>query len=199
MNKISIALNVFFALALGVLFYFQFTGRNVNHSGGPKDTLAGAITIAYVNTDTLWKNYEKVKEMEGELERSNKRMDDDLKNKGRALEQEYYNYQERIQSGQVTQEQAQEKEAKIMQDRQELMQLQQEYEDQASRETMKKNEELRKEIFAFIEKYNKENDNYTFILSYSSIGSIMVADTTLDITKPILDGLNEAYKKNKKK
>lgn len=199
MNKVSIALNVFFALALGVLFYFQFSGKNTRNSGGPKDTLAGAITIAYVNTDTLWKNYEKVKEMEAELEKNTNRMDAELKSKGKALEQEFYSFQERIQSGLVTQEQAQEKEAKIMQERQELMQLQQEYEERASSETMKKNEELRKEIFAFIEKYNKENDNYTFVLSYSSIGSIMVADTTLDITKPILEGLNESYLKSKKK
>jgi outer membrane protein len=195
MNKISIALNVVFALALGVLFYFQFVGKSSNHSAGPKDTLAGGISIAYVNTDSLWKNYEKVKVLEAELEKSGNRIESELKGKANALQQEAYSFQEKIQSGSVTQEQAQAKEAELMQKQQDLYQLKQEYEEKAADETVKKNEELRKEIFTFIDKYNKEHDNYTFVLSYSSLGSIMVADSTLDITKPILEGLNEAYKK----
>jgi outer membrane protein len=199
MNKISIALNVVFALALGVLFYFQFVGKNSNHSAGPKDTLAGGISIAYVNTDSLWKNYEKVKILEAELEKSGNRIESELKGRANTLQQEAYSFQEKIQSGSVTQEQAQAKEAELMQKQQDLYQLKQEYEEKAADETVKKNEELRKEIFAFIDKYNKEHENYTFVLSYSSLGSIMVADSTLDITKPILDGLNEAYKKNKEK
>lgn len=194
MNKISIALNVVFALALGVLFYFQFVGKGSNQSAGPKDTLAGGISIAYVNTDSLWKNYEKVKVLEAELEKSGNRIESELKGKANALQQEAYSFQEKIQSGSVTQEQAQAKEAELMQKQQDLYQLKQEYEEKAADETVKKNEELRKEIFAFIDKYNKEHDNYTFVLSYSSLGSIMVADSTLDITKPILEGLNEAYK-----
>jgi outer membrane protein len=195
MNKISIALNVVFALALGVLFYFQFVGKSSKHSPGPKDTLAGGISIAYVNTDSLWKNYEKVKVLEAELEKSGNRIESELKGKANALQQEAYSFQEKIQSGSVTQEQAQAKEAELMQKQQDLYQLKQEYEEKAADETVKKNEELRKEIFTFIDKYNKEHDNYTFVLSYSSLGSIMVADSTLDITKPILEGLNEAYKK----
>jgi outer membrane protein len=122
-----------------------------------------------------------------------------LKVKANALQQEAYTFQEKIQSGSVTQEQAQAKEAELMQKQQDLYQLKQEYEEKAADETVKKNEELRKEIFAFIDKYNKEHDNYTFVLSYSSLGSIMVADSTLDITKPILEGLNQAYKKNSEK
>ncbi len=122
-----------------------------------------------------------------------------MKVKANALQQEAYTFQEKIQSGSVTQEQAQAKEAELMQKQQDLYQLKQEYEEKAADETVKKNEELRKEIFAFIDKYNKEHDNYTFVLSYSSLGSIMVADSTLDITKPILEGLNQAYKKNSEK
>ena len=199
MNKISIALNVVFALALGVLFYFQFVGKNSNHSSGPKDTLAGGISISYFNSDSPLTNYEQVKVLEAELEKSGNRIESELKGKANALQQEAYTFQEKIQSGSVTQEQAQAKEAELMQKQQDLYQLKQEYEEKAADETVKKNEELRKEIFAFIDKYNKEHDNYTFVLSYSSLGSIMVADSTLDITKPILEGLNQAYKKNSEK
>ena len=199
MNKISIALNVLFALAIAVLFYFQLNNNYSKSTSAPKDTLAGGITIAYVNTDSLWKKYEKVKIMEAELEKSGSRIESELKAKANALQQEAYTFQDKIQAGSVTQEQAQAKEAELMQKQQDLYQLKQTYEEKAADETMKKNEELRKEIFAFIEEYNKEHDNYTFVLSYSSIGSIMVADSSLDITKPILEGLNEAYKKSKEK
>ena len=137
--------------------------------------------------------------MEAELEKSGSRIESELKAKANALQQEAYTFQEKIQAGSVTQEQAQAKEAELMQKQQDLYQLKQTYEEKAADETMKKNEELRKEIFAFIDKFNKEHDNYTFVLSYSSIGSIMVADSSLDITKPILEGLNEEYKKSKER
>jgi outer membrane protein len=189
MNKISIALNVLFALAIAVLFYFQLNNNYSKSTSAPKDTLAGGITIAYVNTDSLWKKYEKVKIMEAELEKSGSRIESELKAKANALQQEAYTFQEKIQA----------KEAELMQKQQDLYQLKQTYEEKAADETMKKNEELRKEIFAFIDKFNKEHDNYTFVLSYSSIGSIMVADSSLDITKPILEGLNEEYKKSKER
>ena len=200
MNKISIALNAVFALAIAALFYLHFSGRGGNNNGSAvKDTIAGGISIAYVNTDTLWESYEKVKILKAELEKNRKRLETELTGKAQAIEKEVYSFQEKIQAGTVSQDQAQAKEAELMQKQQNLYQLKGEYEQKAVEDESKKNEDLRKEIFEYINKYNQAHDKYTLIMAYATGGSIMVADSSLEITSEILNGLNEEFEKNKKK
>ncbi len=200
MNRVSITVNVVFGLLIAALFYLHFTGKGGgNQSTGVKDTLAGGISIAYVNTDSLWEKYEKVKVLKAELEKNRSRMESELTGKAQAIEKEAYTFQEKIQAGTVSQDQAQAKEAELMQKQQALYQLKSEYEQRGAEDEAKKNDDLRKEIFKYIDNYNRTHDKYTFIMAYATGGSLMVADSSLEMTSFILKGLNEEYEKANKK
>jgi outer membrane protein len=200
MNKLSIVVNVILALAVGILFFLHFSGKNCEGSHlAVKDTIAGGISIAYVNTDTLWERYEKVKILKAELEKTRNRLESELTGKAKSIEKEVYSFQEKIQAGTVSQDQAQAKEQELMQKQQALYQLKGEYEQKALEEETKKNEDLRKEIYAYIQQYNRTHDKYSLILAYATGGAIMVGDSSLEITPEILKGINEEFAKKKAK
>lgn len=200
-NKLSLILNAVLAVCVGVLFYLHFSGGgSTNRGSSAKDTLAGGISIAYVNTDTLWAKYEKVKAYKADLEKYRAKMETELTTKAQSIEREVYAFQEKIQTGNVSQEMAEAKEAELMQKQQNLYKLKSEYEEKAAEEEAKKNEELRKEIFAYIDDYNKKNQRYTFVMAYASVGALLVADPSLEITNEIVEGINASYtEKNKDK
>jgi outer membrane protein len=64
-------------------------------------------------------------------------------------------------------------------------------------ESIKKIQEVKKSIEAYLKEFNK-NKNYSYILS-SSNDIIYLKDTTYNITNELIQGLNETYKKTKKK
>ncbi|WP_310590448.1 OmpH family outer membrane protein [Dyadobacter sp. NIV53] len=92
----------------------------------------------------------------------------------------------------MTPEQARSTEAQLMKKQQDLVA----YRDQAAQalgqEEAVKNEQLYKNIRAYMEKYNKEN-GYEYVLGYSLGGGILFANPSLDVTKKIIDGLNKEH------
>ena len=58
---------------------------------------------------------------------------------------------------------------------------------------MRKKQEIKNRIEDFLKDYN-QSKRYSYIISYEP-GMIFYRDTMLDITKDLLEGLNERYKK----
>jgi len=57
--------------------------------------------------------------------------------------------------------------------------------------------EIQKNLDDYLDKVAKEK-GYTYILKKGSLGGVMYGDSTLDITIPTVEALNEAYSKTKK-
>ena len=62
------------------------------------------------------------------------------------------------------------------------------------------NEKVFKAIMDYIREYNK-NSQYNYVLAYSNkiVGSVLLANDSLDITNEIVTGLNAQYKASKGK
>ena len=191
-NNTSLIWNIVLTLAVAVLFFLHFSSKPSADSGVAADgnVVAGRRTV-YVQVDSLLKNYEFFKDTRKELENKNFQLENELTTKGRSLQNEVAFFQQKAQT--MTPDQARSTEAQLMKKQQDLVA----YRDQSAQalgmEEARKNEELYKNIRAYIEKYNKEN-GYEYVLGYSLGGGILFANPSLDVTQKILDGLNKEYK-----
>ncbi|MCE7068360.1 OmpH family outer membrane protein [Dyadobacter sp. CY326] len=191
-NNTSLIWNIVLSLAVAVLFFLHFSGKPSADAGAATDggVVAGRKTV-YVQVDSLLKNYEFFKDTRKELENKNFQLENELTTKGRSLQNEVQFFQQRAQT--MTPDQARSTEAQLMKKQQDLVAYRDQSAQALGQEEAKKNEELYKNIRAYIEKYNKEN-GFEYVLGYSLGGGILFANPSLDVTQKILDGLNKEYK-----
>ncbi len=195
-NNTSLIWNVILSLAVAVLFFLHFSGKNSNGPAqGSPEALAGR-KIVYVQVDTLLNNYEFFKDARKEFENKRYQMEMDLSNKGKSLENEIAFFQQKAPT--LTQEQGRSIEAQLVKKQQDFVQLRDRSAQQLAKEEADKNEELYNYIHDYIEKYNKEN-KYEYVMGYSRGGGILFADSTLNVTQKVLDGLNSSYAEKSKK
>jgi outer membrane protein len=207
MKNISLILNLILATAVAVLFYLHFQLKksclaNSNPNEIQIEAPEGHIvpTIYYINTDSLWKNYEYVKNEIEQLEKEKSKAESQIEAKARQLENDVMDYQQKVQSGMISMDDARKKEAELMDRQQKLYELREQLAADLLTKEQNKNDMLQKVITDYIKRYNA-NKNFSYVLGYSQGGGILFANDSLDITKEILEGLNAEYKQsnNKKK
>lgn len=190
-NNTSLIWNVILSIAVAVLFYLHFAGGKSSDSTSSTDSsAAGGKKIVYVQIDSLLTNYDFFKDTKKELENKRFQLENELGTKGRSLENEIGFFQQKAQT--MTVEQARSTEAQLVKKQQDFAQQRDRAVQSLSQEEATKNEELYTQIKAYIQKYNKENQ-YEFVLGYSQGGGILFADTTLNVTHKMIEGLNKAY------
>lgn len=191
-SKCGIAFNIFIFIAVAVLFILHFTSKK--EEVFQPVSIKSALTIAYVNSDTIWENYEFVKDTKKELENLEMQMNNNYKAQGMAFKAEYENY---LKIGATLSLNEQKKrEAALQQKQQDLMELEKSLGNQMLEKKQNKNIQVQDSIFAFIKRFN-QGSKYSFILEKSRLSGILFANDSLDITNAVLKGLNEAYKKDK--
>lgn len=190
-NNTSLIWNVILSIAVAVLFYLHFAGGKSSDSTSSSDSsAAGGKKIVYVQIDSLLTNYDFFKDTKKELENKRFQLENELGTKGRSLENEIAFFQQKAQT--MTVEQARSTEAQLVKKQQEFAQHRDRAVQTLSQEEATKNEELYTQIKAYIQKYNKENQ-YEFVLGYTQGGGILFADSTLNVTEKMIEGLNKAY------
>ncbi|TKT93817.1 OmpH family outer membrane protein [Dyadobacter frigoris] len=190
-NNTSLIWNIVLSIAVAVLFFLHFSGgKSESVAAGSDGVVAGRRTV-YVQVDSLLTNYDFFKDTKKALENKHFQLENELNTKGRSLQNEIAFFQQKAQT--MTPDQARSTEAQLGKKQQDLVA----YRDQAmaglQQEEAGKNEELYKQIRAYIEKYNKDN-KYEYVLGYSLGGGILFADKSLDVTQKIIEGLNTEYK-----
>lgn len=193
-SKCGIVFNIFIFVAVAALYIIYFTSKEKEIV--QPVSIKSSLTIAYIDSDTLWENYEFVKDTKKELENLEMQMNNNYKAQGMAFKAEYENY---LKTGaSLTLSEQKKKEAALQQKQQSLMDLEKSLGDQISEKKLNKNIELQDSIFAYIKRFN-QRPKYSFIFSKSRISGLLFANDSLDITKNILNGLNETYIKGKNK
>ena len=189
-NNTSLIWNIVLTLAVAVLFFLHFSSKSDTGIAVADGGVVSGRRTVYVQVDSLLKNYDFFKETKKELENKNFQLENELNTKGKSLQNEVAFFQQKAQT--MTPEQARSIEAQLMKKQQDLVA----YRDQAAQslqqEEGKKNEQLYKNIRAYMEKYNKEN-GYEYVLGYSLGGGILFANPSLDVTQKIIDGLNKEH------
>ena len=161
-----------------------------------KENVGDNGNIVYVNSDSLLNNYEYFKEIKTKFEDKSKKAEADLKDKGAAFQREVAAYQQA--SSGLSADQRAQTEQRLARKQQELQVYQQNAGGALQNEEAGENEKLYDKVAEYLKKHAKDK-GYKMVLTYSKGNSaILFADESLDVTKEVIKGLNEAYKSNKK-
>ncbi len=192
---------VVIAIAGGVLVLVQGPkSENIPAAGQSDSTYVAKATsgIVYVDLDRIVQEYDMASDLGAVVETRVKNIQDEVNRRGKQLENEMIEFQNKINKGLITRSVAEVQ-------GQELQQKQAEFNDYA---TQKNNEVIEEQtvlmnqiadaIQTFINKYNAEK-KYTMILTNQRGVPVISADPSLDITDDVIARLNEEYIKEKNK
>jgi outer membrane protein len=194
MKNLSLILNAVLIVAVGVLYYLHF-------SGGPRSTPSGTTAvpgdtkIAYINSDSVLKNYEYFKVTREKLESKGKKLDADLRNRAQGLQNDYEAYQRNVSN--LTIGQAKSLEEDLQKKQQNLQLYQQSLTQEMSGEEQKITQDLYTRVTDFLKKYGNEK-GLQIVLKFDTSSDLLFGGENLDITKDVTAGLNEAYQVEKK-
>jgi len=176
---------------------------NPTNNGTTTDAAAepGQITslegeIVYVRMDSLMSNYVMYQELSTTFEEKSGKAETDLTNRGRSLEREMMNAQERVQKGLVTRLQAQELEQELGRKQQNFVNHRDQLLNELAEEEQVMLNRISNSIDLFMKEFNKDN-RYKMVISTSAAGPILIADPALDVTAAAITELNAYYEANK--
>ena len=148
--------------------------------------------VAYIDVETLMKDYKATKELEEKLKAKQEKMAQELDSLQAPFQlkvQQYYQSAQRMSpSKRAETEQA-------LQQEQQFLQLKQQQATQSlQKENQENSEAITKKVDSFVAEFAKTK-GFKMILGTSGKGTVMYGDETLDVTDEILEILNTDYDK----
>jgi len=190
-KNLSLILNGILAVAVIYLYVLHFSGGSPAEPEQASNVSAGGIPkIAYVNSDTLLQYYDFFQDKRAELEDKAQKLQSDYETRAKGLQSEITAFQRN--AGSMTMNQARALEEDLMKKQQNLVQYQQNLSTELMQEEAKVNEELYEKVAEYLEEYGA-NQNFKVVLTYTKNSGVLYADDSLDITRVVVDGLNERY------
>ena len=195
-KNLSLILNIVLLLAVGYLYYHNFSGKSPVKENTPNLTGSGAAeansskaSIAYVDLDSLNANITYIKQKRKELENEQRNIEAEWEEGYKNLQAEKDNFLKK--GAAISQEDAEKFQAK-------LMDMQQNVDGKKQSQTAKLNErsfiildEIQKNLKEFLADYNKSK-KYTYILTVGTGQDYMAyRDSSLNITTDVIRGMNE--------
>ncbi len=195
MKNLSLALNAVLVVAVAVLYYLHFKGESTSSTSSSVGSVAGK-PIVYVNADSLLSNYDFFKDTQKAFEQKGTQLDIELNQKGGAIQREIQVFQQR--AGGMLAAEAQAKQLELQKRASDFENYRQKAANDLAVDRATQTEKLYDNIFDYIKKYNSEN-KYEYVLGFQKGGGILFADSKLDVTQKIIDGLNKEYKSSQPK
>jgi outer membrane protein len=194
----SIILNLILLAAVIVLFVLHFSGKK-SEAGNPgvqvaDSTLPEKVVIVYINEDSLLENYGYFKELASNLEEKRKSLESDYTSKAQGLQTEINNFQRN--AGNMTMSQAQAVQEDLRRKQQNLMRYQETLTQDMMKEESEVNRKLYDRVSDYLKDYAKKN-GYTVILNYKPGSVLLYGHETMDVTKEVVRGLNQAFEESK--
>ena len=148
--------------------------------------------IYYVNTDSVWNNYEFVIKATKDLESRKDQLEGQLEREVKQFEQEVTDF--RTKGPSMSDVEVQIKQRDLMRKEAELQKLGEELETKFLMEEKGWNDKLRSKIIEYIKGHMNDRP-YDYVLGYSLTSNIIIANDSLDLTGEIIQGLNTEYAK----
>ena len=204
MKKSWLILNILSIVAVAVLYVLYFTGKK-NSTESVNQTSEGAMvtgdftkSIYYINFDTVLAYYDMHLDMTDQLEKTAKSSEAELSSKDRAFQKEVNDYQSKMQKGLLLRSEAQEIEQQLASVQQQLLKLQENLRQDLAEQQLVANRKVLDSIMEYLVEIQPKY-NYMLVLGTSFGGGVLYANKELDITKEVIKGLNEKYKKEREK
>lgn len=192
---------VVIAVAGGILTVVQGPKSEKNPSAHPSDStyVAKATSgIVYIDLDRIVQEYDMASDLGAVVETRVKNIQDEVNRRGKQLENEMIEFQNKLNKGLITRSVAEVQGQELQQKQAQFN----EYANQKNNEVIEEQTVMMNQIAdaiqTFMDKYNEEK-KYTMILTNQSGVPVISADPSLDITDDVIARLNEEYIKEKNK
>lgn len=189
-QKILTAAVILLAICTGFLMVQHFSGAKQTAKSPSTAGVSTGPKIVYVNEDTLLANYQYMNLKQEEFAKKEAKADAELKSRGQALEREFATAQEKIQKGLLAPNQVAVEEQRLMKKQQALVAEQERLTREFMAEGQKMQEELNTTVKDLLTTLQKEF-GYDYILKYGSNSGVLMVNDSLDITRIVLDRLNQ--------
>lgn len=193
-------LGIVLLIGLIVLYVLFFTMKRAEE---PKASVAllksgnKALSVVFVNIDSLNEKYEFVKVLKNDLEGTGKRLQTEVLAEQSNFEKEAADFQKQVAGNTISEEKAKMVYEALMQKQQAIVEKKDRFTQQVANMELNMNLQLLDTITNFLKRYN-EIYKFDYILTYKMAGDILIANDTLDITNDILISLNKEYNERKK-
>ena len=187
--------NIIFALGIIVLLGLNFAKKTASSTEVAlgNSEVSSSLKVAYVDLDSIQEKYVYYQEKMLEFDKKKEAADRDLNAAFQKIDNERLAFLKKGQS--ITQAEAENFQQMYQGKLQNLDQQKKVLENNIAEEGMKTMDELKKRMNDFIVEFNKQKQ-YSYIFSHSSaINFLFYKDTTYNITNEVVEGLNQAYKK----
>ncbi|MGL4331550.1 MAG: OmpH family outer membrane protein [Bacteroidales bacterium] len=201
MKNVNYLINGVLAAAVVVLFVMQFSNKKSSDSTAPVGTQISesevVLPIAYIDVDSLLKNYNLAHDISETLIRKQEGARANLNEKARQLENEMKEFQRKIENNAfLSRERAEAEQNRLVRKQQELQELDQRLSIEFMNEQQKMNQQIRDSINNYINHYNSSK-KFHMIISNTNNDNLLYADKAYDITNEVVNGLNTRYTSKK--
>ena len=195
MKKANIILHIISLVAIVVLFVMFLGQKNCNTANiettSAEQTVAVNNSIVYIQLDTLINQYDMYNDLKTEFEGKLASVENELTKKGRALENDYQSFNEKMSKGLLTRSQAEAQGNELQARQQELALLSQEKQMQLAEEESVMINQVMNAIHSYIKEYNKIRNHSLILTTTVATNNVIDGDSSLNITNDIIKGLNQ--------
>ncbi len=206
MKNISLTLNAVLLLAVGFLYYKEFSEEksetpatetksdtiSVSESQLSFSSLPKGLPVVFVNADSLFANYEYAKKAKASGESKMANYQKSYQQKAETFQKDYNDYVEKAGKGAYTKEQGLAMEAELMKRRDAIMAMEQN-QDKVMGELDNSTLDVQKKIYEYLTRFNKEHGYYCVLAYTKTGGGVLGVNDSLDVTRIVLQGLNAEY------
>ena len=199
MKNTSLILSIISLVAVVVFGILTLNGGKetaVQAEGEAVETAASKGSIVYVDLDRILTEYDMANDLRSVVETKVQNIQAEVTRRGKKLENEVVDFQNKIDKGLMTRSVAEVQSQKLQQQELEFNNYAAQKQQEINEEQVVMMNQLGDAIQTYLTKYNEEMQ-YAMILTNSGGAPVITADPALDITDAVLAGLNEEYIKSK--
>lgn len=188
------------AVAVIVLFILHFSGEGKEEVENQKDqpgTLVGNLSevkVAYVFVDSVLANYEFYKILTDKLLAKKSTLEKELSGKGESFQKDVADFQYKVDKKLITSWDAEARQKQLTEQQQVLVNLQNDMQNKLAQDEQSVTLQLHDSVISAVNDVNRKL-GYNLVLSNTFGGGLLYADDYMNITKRVLDRLNESYRK----
>jgi outer membrane protein len=153
-------------------------------------------SIVFVNTDSVMAHYNLVKDIKTESERERKYQETQFETRYMNFQKEVEDFKEKAPT--MSQEQGAARQQELMIKEQQIGEFREKLNEQFMTKEQDRQDKLMRSITDYMDR-NYNNTKYSYVLGYAHGGGILYANSSLNITDEVIDGLNAEYASSKKK
>ena len=157
----------------------------------------GGVKIAHVNIDTLESQYIYLKTKREEFGKRQTQVEAELQSSYQKMQADAVEIQKKAEARTLTQTEYESAQKRLLQMEKSLQTRSQALNEQLGKEKEEISKDLKSRLDAFLAEYNKTH-NYDYIVSTGAGSPVIFSNKSLDITKEIVDGMNEKAQNDKK-